>query len=395
MTEEHSIEFRTLEDVFKADLDGILDTPKKPPVSTSTDRIIESFKEINEFYRINRKIPSSETTDIVERKLGARLEGFRLDGEKRGLLSSLDEFELLGEETTFESIDQLLGNFEALDSLSDPSGILDVSSLPKRASRIEPEEVAKKTRCSDFEAFAPLFKQKHEELRNGDVKLIPFGGEATVVPGAFFVLSGVMCFVADLGEELKVAGKRTRHKRRTRTIYENGTESSLFGRSLASQLYENDGFQVVPARFEALLADDEATGWVYVLRSLSEDPLIAGIENLFKIGFSTTPVAKRVANARNETTYLMAPVEIVAEYRTYNLKTAVLEHLLHRVFVDARLNVGQVGKDGKIYEPKEWFIVPLKVVNQAIQMIATGDILDYLYDSNSSRLLEAKERPML
>lgn len=388
MTDSESLEFKTLADIFRADTDGILDTPKKPTAPSATDRAIEAFTEINDFYRTHGREPSAGTNDIGERRLGARLEGLRLDEQKSRDLRSIDEFELLLEQPAFESIDQLLTNLEAMDLLTDPDGLLDLSSLPQRATRMEPEEVAKRTRCHDFALFEPLFKQKHEELRKNQTKLIPFGGQATLTPGAFFVLSGVMLFVSDLGEELAVSGKRTRYKKRTRTIYENGTESNLFRRSLAGQLYENDGFQVVPSSFDNLLADDEATGWIYVLRSLSEDPLIATKENLYKIGFSTTPVAKRVANASNETTYLMAPVEIVAEYRTYNLKTAALEHLLHRVFADVRLNIGQVAMDGKKYDAREWFLAPLTAINQALQLISTGEIVDFEFDRNSGTLRE-------
>jgi hypothetical protein len=381
-------EFKSLEDVFLADIDGILNTPRKPVAPTSSDRVFESFQEINDFYRTHGREPSADTTDISERRLGARLEGFRLDSQKSSEIISLDEFGLLKEDQPFETLAELLGNSDAKDLIEDASGLLDLTSLPKRATRTEPDEVAKRTRCLDFEHFEELFKQKHDELRTGVSKLVPFSGEEAIIPGAFFILSGVMLFVADLGEELAVSGKRTRYKRRTRTIYENGTESSLFGRSLASQLFENDGLQVVTSSFESLLADDEATGWLYILKSLSEDPQIAGKANLYKIGFSTTPVAQRIANARNETTYLMAPVEIVAEYRTYNLKTSALEHLLHIVFGSVRLDVGQVGKDGNRYKAKEWFVAPLAVINQAIHLISSGEIIHYVYDKASEKLIE-------
>lgn len=389
--ENESLEFKSLEEIFQADTDGILDSPKKPTAPSSADRIMESFEEINNFYRDNGRVPSSETPEILERRLGARLEGFRLDERKRTELAALDEFGLLEEETPFESIDQLLAHLDDNHLINDPLGILDVSSLPQRATRIEPDEVAKRSRCLDFENFEGLFKRKHEELRTGQSKLVPFSGEWTIVPGAFFVLSGVMLFVADLGKELAVAGKRTRYKKRTRTIYENGTESSLFRRSLASQLFENNGLQIVPCSFETLLAEDEATGWIYILRSLSDDPLISNQDHLHKIGFSTVPVSERISNASSETTYLMAPVEIVAEYRTYNLKTSALEHLLHRVFEDVRLSITQVGKDGQKYQAREWFVAPLSVINQAIQMISTGEIVDFVYDPTLAKLTEIED----
>jgi hypothetical protein len=42
---------------------------------------------------------------------------------------------------------------------------------------------------------------------------------------------------------------------------------------------------------------DSETGYIYVLKSLSENPRIANTKNLFKIGFSTTSVEERIKNA--------------------------------------------------------------------------------------------------
>ncbi|MDA8901142.1 GIY-YIG nuclease family protein, partial [Pontimonas sp.] len=158
-------------------------------------------------------------------------------------------------------------------------------------------------------------------------------------------------------------------------------------KSLSIRLYEGEGFQVVPADFDTILAEDEATGWVYILRSLSEDPAIASRQNLYKIGFTTKSVSQRIANASREPTYLMAPVEVLAEYRTYNVKASALEHLLHRVFADARLDVSQVGLDGKAYDSTEWFEVPLSAIDKAVDLIMTGEIVDYLYDVGTNSFL--------
>lgn len=369
----------SFEDIFDSDEDGLLNTPEKATKLTPTDRLQRSFVEIIEFYREHRHLPSSDTRQIGERKLGARLDGILADEAKTAELRSLDEFGLLAEPAPPESIDDLLSG-DGADLLEDESGLLDTTGLPARARRLDPDEVAQRVKCVDFDQFDPLFVQKHEELKNGAAKLVPFNGEPTLKPGSFFVMSGVMLFVADIGEEQAVPGIRTRYKRRTRTIFENGTESDLFRRSLAGQLYDHDGYAVVEAEFSELLADDELTGYVYVLRSLSDDPQVSSVENLHKIGFSRGPVEKRVVNAKNEPTYLMAAVEIVASYRTYNMKAAALEHLLHRVFAEVRLEVSQIAPNGRTYEAAEWFAAPLDVINRAISMIATGEIIDYVYD---------------
>ncbi|MDY1006340.1 GIY-YIG nuclease family protein [Curtobacterium sp. CFBP9011] len=374
--------------IFDSDEDGLLDTPAKAPKLTSSDRLERSFLEIIEFYREHRRIPRSDTSEIAERKLGARLDGILANENKIAALNDLDEFGLLHEPEAPASLDDLLGG-DDFGLLDDDSGLLDTSDLPARARRIDPNEVAQRVKSSDFGAFEPLFRQKHEELRAGLSKLVSFGaagGQRAIKEGGFFVLSGVMLFVAEITEPKAAPGVRTRYKPRTRTVFENGTESNLYRRSLAGQLYENGGLAVVPATFEELLADDEATGYIYVLRSLSDDPQIQEVPDLHKIGFSRGPVEKRIAHAQSEATYLMAPVEIVASYRTYNLKISALEHLLHRVFSEKRLRLSQVGKDGRVYEPSEWYSVPLKMVNQAIDLITSGDIVDYEYDAEAREL---------
>lgn len=384
MSEEHD-----LQAIFDSDESGLLDTPKKPARATSSDRLERSFLEILEFYREHQRIPSSTTREIAERKLGARLDGIRANEDKVEALKHLDELGVLEVAEPPGNLDELLGS-EGADLLEDASGVLDTSSLPTppRAERTDPADVAQRVKSEDFEAFKTMFAQKHQELRNGQAKLVPFGGEAGIEPGAFFVLSGLMLFVAELGAKQPVPGKRVRYKQRTRTVFENGTESNLYRRSLAGQLYEQDGFAVVDAGYGEILPDDQATGFIYVLRSLSDDPQISDIENLYKIGFSRGPVEKRIAGAENELTYLMAPVEIVASYRTYNLKTSALEHLLHRVFSEVQLNVSQVDKDGRRYEPSEWYVVPLPVIDRAIELITSGGIVDFEYDVARGELVQ-------
>lgn len=378
-----------LEAIFEADEEGLLDMPEKAVKLTAADRLQRSFLEIIEFVREHGREPSPTTREIGERKLGARLDGIRMNPEKVDALRNLDEFDLLNEPEPPASLDDLLSD-DGIDLLEDPTGLLDTTSLPKdRRRHTETGVGAQRIKCDDFDQFEPLFLQKHEELRSSQMKLIPFRGRHTIKPGAFFVLHGVMLFVAEVGAtEYKKTTVRENRRERLRLIFENGTESAMYRQSLSLRLGEDEGAaEVVPASFETLLADDEATGWVYVLRSLSDDPVIATRTDLYKIGFSTTPVAQRVVNAERESTYLMAPVDVVAEYRTYNMRTSALEHLLHRVFADVRLQVNQVGIDGRKYDATEWFEVPLPIINQAINLITTGEIVDFVYDAGLQKLI--------
>ncbi|AYF96918.1 GIY-YIG nuclease family protein [Protaetiibacter intestinalis] len=372
--------------IFDSDEDGLLDAPEKAPKLTSSDRLQRSFLEIVDFYREHERLPRSDTREIAERKLGARLDGILANDTKLSALKHLDEFGLLAEPEAPASLDDLLED-DNLGLLDDDSGLLGTSDLPQRKRPETPADAAQRVRAEDFAQFEPLFQQKHVELANGTSKLVTFPGMQYIVEGAFFVLNGVMLFIADVGEaEYKTTTVRVNRRERLRVIFENGTESSMYRQSLGIRMGEGHGQAVVAAEFETILADDVATGYVYVLRSLSDDPQIRDVPDLYKIGFSRGPVEKRVAHAESQPTYLMAPVEIVASYRTYNLKTSALEHLLHRVFSDKRLSVSQVGKDGRVYEPAEWYSVPIGAIDQAIELIASGDIIDYEYDPEARRL---------
>lgn len=378
-----------LQSLIDSDFDGLLDTPEKPKKITAQGRLERAFLEIVEFNEAQGRLPSSSTRDIGERKLGARLEGILASEEKIAVLKPLDSLGLLEFPEAPESLDELL-NAEGLDLLDDDLGLLDVSDLPLRRTADTPDSVAIRKKAVGFEAFEPLFKAKHGELAEGTFKLIQFPGAHTIDAGNFFVLNGIMLFVAEVGEStvLEVGGK-ARQKQRLRVIFENGTESSMYRQSLSIRLHEGDGQALVRTGHDSSEVGDadEESGHVYVLRSLSSDPQVSSIQNLYKIGFSTTPVAKRIANASGSPTYLMAPVEIVADYRAYNLKASALEHLLHRVFASVRLDITQIDRGGNKYDPSEWFVVPLNMINQAINMIMSGEIVDYVYDSQQKKLV--------
>lgn len=378
-----------LDALLDSDVDGLLDMPEKATKVTAADRLEHAFLEVVEFRRAHGRIPSSSTREIAERKLGARLDGILANEEKMAALQPLDEFGLLEPAVVPGSIDDVLAG-DDFDLLSDESGLLDLSDLPMRKAPESPDSVAKRKKCTDFDQFEHLFKVKHAELAAGAVTLAPFKGLPTVQEGRFFVLGGVMLFVAEVGEtKTLVVGGKPEPKQRLRVIFENGTESAMYRQSLSIRLHEQQGQSVVRTGFDddEIFDGDTESGHIYVLRSLSSDPQIANIADLHKIGFSTTSVEQRIKNAETSPTYLMAPVEIVADYRTYNLRPSALEHLLHRVFAEVRLNATQVDKHGLDYDPTEWFVVRRSVIDQAVNMIMTGEIIDYVYDARLGRLV--------
>jgi len=97
--------------------------------------------------------------------------------------------------------------------------------------------------------------------------------------------------------------------------------------------------------------DDQLTGYIYILQSLSNNPDISAISNLYKIGYATTSVEKRIANAANEPTYLMAPVHHVSSYKCINMNAQKFESLLHTFFGKACLDIEVAGVDGKMCRP--------------------------------------------
>lgn len=198
--------------------------------------------------------------------------------------------------------------------------------------RAAADEVAKRKRCKDFDQFEHLFKNVHRELREGKRKLLPFNDKGyQLVEGNYYVLNGLLAYLSDINftsEAKTVDGKRFRKDGRTRTIFENGTESTMLYRSLAKALYkdgrivsetneqENSNFYT---NFGGITEDDTSTGYIYILKSKSTDPRIQSYDHLYKIGFATTTVDKRIANAKKEPTYLMADVEVIAEYQAFNI----------------------------------------------------------------------------
>lgn len=269
--------------------------------------------------------------------------------------------------------------------------IFNIRHVPvKRAAA---DEVASRKRCRDFEQFESLFQTVHADLREGKRKLLPFNDKGyQLVQGNYYVLNGLLVYLAEIdftSEAKTVNGKRFRKDGRTRTIFENGTESTMLYRSLAKALYKdgrivsetNDeivsGFYT---NFSGITEDDTSTGYIYVLKSLSEDPRIEPLEDLYKIGFATTTVEKRISNAKKEPTYLMADVSVVAEYQAFNINPQKFEYYLHAFFGEACLDLVVSDKHGRNHKPREWFIAPLDIIQRAVQLLVDGEIMGYSYN---------------
>ena len=182
---------------------------------------------------------------------------------------------------------------------------------------------------------------------------------------------------------------------RLRVIFDNGTESNLLMRSLQKALQQDPaGRRIVEPSAGPLFADhseegDEASGIVYVLRSKSDHPAVAAHRDvLHKIGVTGGDVARRLANAKLDPTFLMAEVEAVATYELFNINRTRLENLIHRIFGTARLDIEIKDRFGQPVIPREWFLVPLFVIDEAIEKIRDGTITGYTYDPKIACLVQ-------
>ncbi|SCY01551.1 GIY-YIG nuclease family protein [Desulfoluna spongiiphila] len=392
---------KEMDAILQGDPLGILQIkPKVSSAITADERLISSFEEINDFIREHGCEPEA-SRDIRERSLYSRLKGLRESPEKAISLKSLDTFGLLSSviakaEKEIKTIDDVLGD-DALGLLGgddtvgvDDSDIFNLRNVPETIEM--PDKIARRKRCKDFADFESLFKQCHGDLKSGKKEFRKFTGEQQITPGLFFILNGVMVYVSEVGRREMKRGKTNA---RLRCIFENGTESNMLLRSLATELYKDENGRRVVDPYSDLFTEidqvnesDDATGYIYVLKSLSDDPQIRGVENLYKIGFSSQPVENRIKNAAKEPTYLMADVAIVTEFQTYNLNPQKMELLLHTFFAEACLNLDVFDGEGRRYAPREWFVVPLHVIETAAQLLVNGEIINYRYDSLNHVIVE-------
>jgi hypothetical protein len=389
-------EFTNDDDALLAELGIEVEVKKTPTRSPQEERIIAGFEEVQRFVDEHGRIPEhGETKDIFERLYAVRLDRIREQQEAHDLVAELDHQGLLEgatQDTTplSEDVDD--------DALLAELGI-DVDALPitelkhvrSTAEKKAAEDIANRERCEDFEIFKPLLGQVQKELTTGLRETRPFEMKAEIEQGRFFIVSGQIAYVAEKGETTLTDQGRT--DARLRVIFDNGTQSKMLMRSLQRALNKDDaGRRITEPTAGPLFSDqnadgDEASGIIYVLRSKSDHPLVTeNRELVHKIGVTNTDVGKRIAGAHLQPTFLMANVEVVATYELYNINRTKLENLLHRIFEPARLDIEIMDRFGRPVVPREWFLVPLFVIKDAVEKIKDGTITDYFYDKTEASL---------
>ena len=388
----------TEQDAALLDALGVEVEPQKVSRRTAREeRIIAGFEEIQRFVDMHGRAPErGEDRDVFERLYAVRLERILEQDECRTILAPLDRQGLLSGGTGVAKPppdalddDALLAELGVRAAAPDITELRHVrSTAAKRAA----EEIASRTRCEDFERFRPLFEQVQKEIDAGIRDTRPFERKAEIEPGRFFVVGGQKAYVAEMGQVFtQEYGDKDA---RLRVIFDNGTENNMLRRSLQRALHKDQaGRRITEPTAGPLFADhaadgDEASGTIYVLRSKSDHPLISDHRDLIhKIGVTSGNVQERIAGARLQPTFLMADVEIVATYQLYNITRGKLEHLIHRVFRPARLEIEIKDRFGNPVHPREWFLAPLHVIDEAVEKIRDGTITRYAYDANTASLI--------
>ena len=386
-------------DELEAELSDFATPDKKVGRTPREERIIAGFEDIQRFVEEHGHVPRhGDDNDIFERLYAVRLDRLREQEECRTLLIPLDHQGLLSAVALNEPKGEYsLSDDELLAELAGDEGadVQNLRHVRSTAEKREAEEIAQRERCEDFERFQPLFEQVQRELQSGLRVTRTFMRDTSVEVGQWFVLSGQMAYVAEEGDDFdSPQGKKDA---RLRVIFSNGTQSNLLRLSLVRALYKDEAGRRIteadagPLFSEALESDDIESGTIYVLRSDSKHPYVVEHRELIhKIGVTGGKVETRIAGADKDATYLLADVEVVATYKLHNINRIRMENLFHRLFSPAQLELTIPDRFGNPVKPKEWFLVPLNVIDEAVGRIRDGSITDVVYDPASAQLVAAK-----
>ena len=378
------------------DLGVEVETKKGSSRTPREERVIAGFEDVQRFVEQHGRDPQhGENRDIFERLYAVRLDRLRELPDCRALLEPLDHQHLLWASAAVpaKQADEM-DDDALLAQLGVGSGGVDITELHHVRSAAEKhaaEEIANRQPCADFAKFKPLFEQVQKELDGGSRQTRPFELKAEIRPGSWFIVGGQKAYVAEAAEAFTNPQGRT--DARLRVIFDNGTESNMLMRSLQRALNKDEAGRRImdpvagPLFSDQHADDDQASGTIYVLRSKSDHPMVSANRDLVhKIGVTNASVGQRVAGARLQPTFLMADVEVIATYELFNINRTKLENLIHRVFELARLDVEIKDRFGRPVIPQEWFLVPLFVIDEAVEKIRNGTIAGYVYDPKSASL---------
>jgi hypothetical protein len=388
---------------------GLLDVQPLKPKSGLVNLYDNQFSEIVAYYELHGRLPTEgNTVSLDEKRLARRLKSIKENPDLCLQLRSIDFYNLLesnssdyihtnlaaeSESPTYINKSELVTSLE--DIFADDDDELlnfdepDIFSITHVSvdRKEQPDEIAQRQPCPDFQRFEPLFLQLRGGLKKGIFSLERFTHKLKISEGDFFVLNGVIGYVHSAGERLR---EYSTYNARLHLIFENGTEMNMLYQSLTHGLVRDKEGRKVELNGQKLKPSDVSvpSGLVYILATKSKDPaLIPYKQNLYKIGFTETTVEQRIKNAEKDRTFLEAPVRIVATSQCFNLNAQKLEALVHGFLAARRLNITLKSHSGQVYTPKEWFNVPLATVQAVIQYIVDGTISQYRLDNTTGKIV--------
>ncbi|WP_437371111.1 GIY-YIG nuclease family protein [Maribacter litoralis] len=373
-----------------------VEVKKKATFTALEERVIAGFEEIQKFVDEHNRLPlHGEDNDIFERLYAVRLEKIK---EKQEFVDLLKEFDyqniLSGEIKPSVDIPSDIDDDELLNLLGvedEENSITKLKHVKTRAEKRAVEDFANRTICEDFEKFKPFFDQIKKEIDSGLRETVRFRKDAgftktDLKKAEFLIVGGQIAHIAEIGEPFKAPNGE--EDSRLRVIYSNGTESNILLRSLIRAMYKDETSRFItdpslgPLFSGEFNEDDHQSGTIYVLRSLSKHPLVKeNKEVLHKVGVTGGEVKKRISNAKNDPTFLMAEVEVVATYKLANINRVKLENIIHKFFNAVKLDIEIKDRFGKPVKPSEWFLVPIFIIDEMVDKIKDGSISDYYYDA--------------
>lgn len=395
-------QFTEDDDDLLAELGVEVESKSKNSRTPREERIIAGFEDIKRFVEQHGRLPMhGENRDIFERLYAVRLDQIRSSKECLSILSELDSHGILkgtasikAEQINDLDDDELLAELGVLDTDND---ITKLTHVKTRAEIKAAEEIAERTPCKDFDRFRPLFENVARDIASGVRLSRQIRKEAgflksQIKVGDFFILYGQTVYIAEIGEPIK--GSNETMDARLRVIYSNGTESNLLLDSLRRGLYKDESSRIIsepsagPLFSDQIGDDDLESGTIYVLRSKSDHPIIKqNREVIHKIGVTGNDVEKRISSAKTDPTFLMADVEIVTTYKLANINRVKLEALIHRFLSSARIDLQIQDRFGHPVTAREWFLVPLFVIDELVERIRNGTVNDCHYDRQSAKII--------
>jgi hypothetical protein len=387
---------------------GVEAAPSKAGGHTALqERLIAGFEDILRFVEAHGRAPEhGEQRDIFERLYAVRLDRLRLMTDAHALLAPMDTHghltapaaHRLADSDSADDVDDdaLLAELGA-DDEAQADDITVLRHVPTFEARRAAEEIANRTRCEDFDAFKPLFEKVQREIKCGvrSIQMLHTRSLDEIQPHTFFIIGGQVAYVAEVKGEF--TNEYDRRDSRLRVMYDNGTESDVLMRSLQRALHRDKLARVIsepsagPLFGDTMEPDDIESGTIYVLRSQSDHPYVAQhCDLIHKIGVTGGKVETRIATAKDDATYLLAGVDIVATYKLAHINRTKLENLFHKIFGPAQLDLSIEDRFGKPVKPREWFLVPLHVIDEAVTRIRDGSITEYIYDMSTAQLVKRK-----